>query len=133
MEGGIMRLVKFNVPIYEWKVSIALVESENDAGSLANILKSIGADKDVLEQEVNYVRNNFHDGGDTWRDFDKREGLIIVFKCTSKEALYEVINHEKRHLVDRILQWAHINDFEAAAYLDGYISKQLFTKIQDLL
>lgn len=128
-----MKLIKFNIPIYKWKISVAFVEDEKDDKHISNILKAFGADKEILKQEVDYVRNNFHDGGDTWRDFDKREGLIIVFKCTSKENLYEVINHEKRHLVDRILQWAHINDFEAAAYLDGYISKQLFTKIQDLL
>lgn len=132
-EGDIMRVIKFKIPIYDWKITIALIESVEDASSLATILKPFRVDKNSLEKELAFVRNNSFDGGDTWRDFDRREGLIIVFRCTSKAVLYEVINHEKRHLVDRILQWARIDDLEAAAYLDGYISKQLFTKMQDLL
>lgn len=37
-----------------------------------------------------------------------------------------VVNHEKRHIEDRILQHCGIDDIEAAAYLAGYLSKFIY-------
>lgn len=128
-----MRRGDFIIPIYDWKITVAIVESTKDAASIRTLLNSVQGSKDAINETIAHIENSAHDGGDTWRDFSQRRGVILIYPCTSKSLFYEVINHEKRHLVDRILQWANINDFEAAAYLDGYVSKQIFTKFSDLL
>jgi hypothetical protein len=35
----------------------------------------------------------------------------------------KILNHEKRHAADDILEWANIHDAEAAGFLDGYLSQ----------
>ena len=55
--------------------------------------------------------------------------IVIVYKCENEAKLHKVINHEKNHVVNIIMEWANIHDIEASAFLDGYISEKLFSSI----
>ena len=128
-----MKQVYFKIPIYEWDVSIVTIYNEQDEQPLRELLTNIDADKEGMQQDLYSVRTHAMNGGDTWRDPGNRRAIIVIFPWSDMTVFWEVINHEKRHLVDRILEWANINDMEAAAYLDGAISKMLFSKIKELL
>lgn len=128
-----MRRIEFKVPIYDWNVVVVTIYDQNDVVPLKQELDAIDAEQQAAEHDLYNVRRHGVDGGDTWWDSDLRKSLVIIFPWTSKAKFYEVLNHEKRHVVDRILENTHINDIEAAAYLDGYISKQIFTHLKELI
>lgn len=65
-------------------------------------------------------------GGSTFRNLDMKQFLVIIHPCKNEQTRRMVVNHEKRHIEDRILQHCAIDDIEAAAYLAGYLSKFIY-------
>lgn len=128
-----MRRIDFKVPIYDWEVTVVTVYDKSDMEPMRALLQEIDACEADAKETLKAIEINGINGGDTYNDGEHRKSLIIIYPWSSKEKFYEVLNHEKRHLVDRMLQWSRISDFEAAAYLDGYISRQIFSRLKELV
>lgn len=127
-----MRRIDLHIPIYEWDLTIITIYDANDADAYRNFLREIDASESSIETSVEYVIRHCVNGGDMWRDPGKRTASIVLYPWTDEEHFIESLNHEKRHLIDRIMEWAGVNDTEAAAYLDGYISQEIFKHIEEL-
>ena len=63
-----------------------------------------------------------------------RQAVLVIYKYDSINRFYNIINHEKRHLIDRIGNVHLIRDEkEAIAYLDGYVSEQIYSNLDKLI
>lgn len=125
-----MRLFKFKIPIYMWNVTVLIVESNNDLEELSKFTAKYNLpDKEEL---INLAKNDAKDGGRTYTKRNSRNFVIIIFPHNTKEGFVRTINHEKRHVIDDILEWHNIKDKEAAAYLDGYVSEELYKHLKIL-
>lgn len=126
-----MRRIDFNVPIYDWHLSVVTVYDKFDINAVQELFNELGiVDDDALDN----VQEERFNGGETYVNAYKRCGLILIYKFDYIGTFHNVLNHEKRHLVDRIGN-AHLirDEKEAIAYLDGYISEQIYTKLDKLI
>ena len=121
-----MKLLKFKVPIYDWKITFIEVTSKKDSKKVHKIYKKFKVGKYDLKDITNIVKKGYVNGGRFSYDFSYQEGIIIIFKTTSKKERRKVLKHECRHCEDRILQHAHVEDIEASAYLAGFISEHIY-------
>jgi hypothetical protein len=55
-----------------------------------------------------------------------RKILVAVFPCDDEVKRRNIVAHESRHVVDRILEWINVDDIEAAAYLQGYLAEFIY-------
>ena len=125
-----MRLVKFKIPIYMWDVTVFIVESKDDLQELSKFATKY--DLPDKEELINLAKNDAKEGGKTYTKRSSRNFVIILFPHNTKEGFVRTINHEKRHVIDDILEWHDIKDKEAAAYLDGYVSEELYKHLKIL-
>lgn len=123
-----MIVKKFKVPLYEYKVVVVMLPDKHyagDANYLYKLLKHLGASEEYIDETVEDYENGDTNGGVHFYNFKKTTSAIIIYHCTSQKKLIEVVAHESRHLVDRILEWGSIKDHEAAAYLSGFIAVKM--------
>lgn len=121
-----MRNIEFTVPLYGFKVTFLEIESESDKDDIVNILSKFDGLQEYIKDTISYIENGYVDGGDTFSSQALKEIVVIVYPCKCEESRRRVINHEKRHVEDKILRYCNINDDEAAAYLAGYLSAFLY-------
>lgn len=121
-----MKKIEFNIPIYDFNVIILEVESKEDKAEVNTILLNFIPDKESIDEVLGYIENGDMNGGDTFRNMLYRKFIVVLYPFKDIETRREVINHEKRHIEDRILEYCNINDIEASAYLAGYISKYMY-------
>lgn len=120
-----MNVKKFKIPIYDYDVMYVEVEKGDKIKELKPHLKYIeGTEymKEVLED----VTNGKFNGGQHFYNPRFRRVLLFLYRQTSKKSRLNILGHEKRHLEDRLLEATGINDIEAAGYLAGFLTKQLF-------
>ena len=121
-----MKIKNIKIPIYDFTITILEVENSNDSEIIGKKLRKFGVDADEINEIEDNIKNNYINGGFAYRDFSMKQFCIMIYKCENTVWRRNVINHEKRHIVDRIMEWAHIKDIESPAYLDGYISKYMY-------
>lgn len=119
-----MKKLKFAVPLYDVAVTLVQVEGVDDAKDVEECCNEIGLLADDTNAVLDFIRSDKTDGGDTWRNFDNGQMLVIFYRMTNGRTKRNRYGHEKRHVEDRILQWCGIDDIEAAAYLAGFLSEQ---------
>ena len=121
-----MKITKFNVPIYDWNIwfvdySDGVMEKKGRR-TFDNLCKrlSVGSEnKTELEGNV----FDGYGGGDCYTQPAWQRMIVMIGKMKSHKMRLRILNHEKRHAVDDILEWANIHDAEAAGFLDGYLSQ----------
>lgn len=121
-----MKLKRIKVPIYDFRITVIEVESPSDSSEVEFQLKRFRLEKSKIDEIKYAINNDWRNGGDTFRNTDSRIICVLIYKCTNQTIRRNIINHEKRHVVDRILEWASIDDIESAAFLDGYISEYMY-------
>ncbi len=121
-----MKVRRFKIPIYDYSVVLAELESKDDSEELKKVLNWINAGKEDTEEMVAGLRNGLHDGGYTYCDLRKKKFLILLFPFTSPPERMNTLGHEKRHMEDRIMEHCRVDDIEAAGYLAGFLTKKLF-------
>lgn len=121
-----MKITKFLVPIYDWSIWFVdcsdgnIGQKEKNAFSKLCKKISVGSEnKSELEENV----FSGYGGGDCYSQPAWQRIIVMIGKMKSKDMRLKILNHEKRHAADDILEWANIHDAEAAGFLDGYISK----------
>lgn len=123
-----MKQVNFKVPIYNWNFTLISIDSAADAGKVMAIARKLSfPDQDTL---IEQIKKKSYDGGKTYTNRNVRHVVVIIFSQTSKQKFFNTLNHEKRHVVDDILEWHDVHDKEAAAYLDGFISEELYKHLK---
>lgn len=126
-----MKRLDFKIPIYNWDITIATVSSKEDVPDLNSLFYAYGI---IDDDAVDNVSNERFNGGETYVNASTREGVILIYKCESTSIFHNVLNHEKRHLIDRIGNVHLIKDEkEAIAYLDGYVSEQIYSNLDKLI
>jgi hypothetical protein len=123
-----MKHITFKIPIYDYTVDWVNIDNKEDYKYIDKIANRYKIEKDYKEAIINNIKTEQIDGGETYRNLESRRFFILIYECKNKSIQFNIINHEKRHLVDRIMEHCDINDIEASAYLDGYISALLYNK-----
>lgn len=121
-----MKKTEFKIPIYDFDVTILEVESKEDKAEVNAILSNLTPDKESIDEVLVYIEDGSMNGGDTFRNLLRRKFVVVLYPFKDIETRREVINHEKRHIEDRVLEYCGITDIEASAYLAGYISKFMY-------
>lgn len=130
-----MKIAKLNIPIFDHKLTWIQIESKVDANNvrLRSTLTEINFDNEAKADVIGKIERDEYNGGDTYRNGSIKQIAVIIYRCTTIKQLINTINHEKRHAVDRVLEYCGVEDEETAAYIDGYISEQLVKLYKDYL
>ena len=114
----------FDVPLYDWNITYLTIESKEDVPELLTWCQLFDAE---FEHDLNDTFDTIKNAGLTYMDKTAQKMLIVIFPCESSEELLSTIGHEKRHAEDIILEESGVYDKEAAGYLAGFLTKQMFT------
>ena len=116
-----MRTNKIHVPIYEYDVFMYQIEDVEDADAITRVLKKLDA-QEIIEEVTSNITDEVQGGAITCFNAGRKIALC-VFYPESDATYYEMtLDHEKRHVVDDILEHCNVNDKEAAAYLSGWLT-----------
>ena len=125
-----MKRLSFKIPIYTWNFQLIILENSDDAEEVRKIANKYKFPD--TEDLIKHVKDLSHDGGKTYTKRSSRDLIVIIFPHISEAGLIGTINHEKRHVIDDILEWHDVHDKEAAAYLDGWVSEQLYKQLKSI-
>lgn len=116
-----MRTKKIHVPIYEFDVTLYQLEDIEDLDNITKALRKIDLEEIIPEITEN-MTNEVLEGGITCFNGGARLAVTVLYP-TQNPVFYEAtLDHEKRHIVDDVLEWTGVNDHEAAAYLSGWLT-----------
>lgn len=127
-----MRQIKFRVPIYEWNVTVITLYGRKDIKTISEFMKVKDFSPEEIKNTTDELISDNVGGGRAYTSYDKKEAIIIIFPYENDASFYSTLNHEKRHLIDDILEFHGINDKEAAAHLDGFVSTIIFNNLGKL-
>lgn len=113
-----------------WDVTVLLLKKGDDPKKFRSVVQPYHIPD--LENAVKQVETDSWDGGKTYTNRNCRAILMIIFRHETKSGFIRTLNHEKRHMIDDILEWHGIKDKEAAGYLDGWVSETLYNHIKKL-
>ncbi|MBQ0074580.1 MAG: hypothetical protein KBT34_10335 [Prevotella sp.] len=126
-----MKRLDFHIPIYDWDVTVVTIYNKEDKNPVDEIFKEFGIEDEDAIDNIVYERCN---GGETYANAGARQALLLIYRFESTNIFHNVLNHEKRHLIDRIGNVHLIKDEkEAVAYLDGYVSEQIYSNLNKLI
>ena len=127
-----MKKHNFNVPLYDYDVTLIQVESNEDKSSVVSFLKKAKLDEYIKGCEE-YIDKGYSDGAETYYNRSIKKIICVFYLLTNEESCENVYSHEKRHIEDRILEHCSVNDIEASAYLAGFLGVQFnkFKKLQN--
>lgn len=126
-----MRVNKFDVPIYNWRVLFIIFDdNDTDTELCRPKVKAIGLPMDMLDEEISGMNNECDGGGVILYNAEAKVCCILIYKAKLLGNMVATIGHEGRHLTDVILQTAGVKDDEAAGYLAGFIFKQLYKEFK---
>lgn len=116
-----MKKMRFELPYYRVWLTLIQVEGKEDAGAVGRYLKSVGADKENIDEITDAISRGACNGGEAFRDLRNRRMLVIFYTFENEEVKVETYAHEKRHVEDRVLQYFGVDDIESAGLLAGYL------------
>lgn len=121
-----MKIKNVNVDVYSWKVDIIEMSNQDTFEDAEKALKKYKLGNEIISTIKKEMNDKCKDGGYTFTQFGKWRSVIFLYRMSSQKRRRNVLNHEKRHVEDDILQHLGINDKEAAAYLAGYLSSYIY-------
>lgn len=126
-----MKRMDIQIPIYNWNVTIVTIYDKDDEYPIKKLLNEF----EIIDDDaIDNVINERYNGGETYVNAGSRKAVLLIYKYDSINTFHNIINHEKRHLIDRIGDIHLIRDEkEAIAYLDGYVSEQIYSNLDKLI
>lgn len=121
-----MKLKRIKIPIYDYTVLFADIEGKQDDEPMAKVLKELNIDGENYVDVINAIKTEATNGGDTYRNMIMKKLLVILYPCKSEPMRRNILAHETRHIVDRIMEWINVNDIEASAYLQGWLAERIY-------
>lgn len=126
-----MKKIKFNIDMYDWDVTVMLVNRKKDIPSMLKEVKKFKVEKDSSNFDVYYIKRGY-EGGVHYYNRTDGKSLVCVYNCDNIRSMSKTLLHELRHVADRILETWSVNDHEAAAALTGLISLKVLPKVFSL-
>jgi len=125
-----MKRDNFKIDVYGWTVYFIEAENPEDNEKCCALIKKIANfDEDDIMDIRNDIRADCTGGGHHIFNSTIKTSILFLYRQTCPQERCGVIFHEARHLQDRVLRFAGIDDDEAAAYLTGYIGEKLYSII----
>lgn len=121
-----MKKTKFNVPIYGYDVTVIEIEGKRDKAKVRKEMEEVKCTQEHIDSVADGIDKGNYNGGHTFRNLDIMSFLVIIYPCKDEATRREIINHEKRHVEDRLLQHCGVEDVESSAYLAGYLSRFMY-------
>ena len=121
-----MKKSVINIPIYGFKLTYIQIEGKEEAKDIKSVLTRLKISKKDIDRVYDNIVRAAVNGGETYILPRKREMLVLIYEHDSEKARRNTVNHELRHVVDRIMEWGSINDTEAAAFLQGWLSVKIY-------
>lgn len=121
-----MKVKRFNIPLYNYGVSLVEVETKADAEIIHKELERNRIDASDISEIKEEISQGKHNGGYTYRNEQSKMFCVILFPCTSPIQRLNILGHEKRHIEDRIAEYTGLEGIEALGYLAGFLSEKLF-------
>lgn len=126
-----MQRLNFHIPIYDWDINVVTIYNKEDDKPIKELFGELNIIDDNAIDNIVYERYN---GGETYTNVGARQALLLIYKFETINIFHNILNHEKRHLIDRIGNVHLIRDEkEAIAYLDGYVSEQIYSNLDKLI
>ena len=116
----------FQIPLYKVDVTLVQVESKKDESAVTKLLKSIDAEDEDIECTANYIKRSVVNGGDTYRNFERKCIVVVFYLMEDDISRAEVYSHEKRHIEDRVLEFCGVDDIESAGLLAGFLGERFY-------
>jgi len=117
-----MKIKTVNIDVYDWEVVFVFISKSdkdiNNFGKTNNLLK------EDIEEINDKIAEESINGGITIFN-THRVAFVILYSTTSKKQKINSLTHEIRHVVDKIMEYSNIEDWESPAYLTGYISGEI--------
>ena len=121
-----MKTYCFNVPMFDFEVKLIQIEGKKDYAQVKKHewLQDIpDEDKEEIFQNV---KDDVCDGAYVLRNLNLKQLIVVFYRFESEEKRVNVYAHEKRHVEDRIMEYLHIEDFETAGYIAGYLAVEFY-------
>lgn len=126
-----MQRLNFHIPIYDWDITVVTIYNKEDDKPIKELFGELNIIDDNAIDNIVYERYN---GGETYTNANTRQALLLIYKFETINIFHNILNHEKRHLIDHIGNVHLIKDEkEAIAYLDGYVSEQIYSNLDKLI
>lgn len=116
-----MRTKKIHIPIYEYDVFMYQIEDVEDADAITRVLKKFNI-VELIEEVTTNIVDEVEGGAITCFNAGAKIAVCIFYTCDDPVFYEATLDHEKRHVVDDILDHCRVNDKEAAAYLSGWLT-----------
>ena len=123
-----MKVRRIKIPIFKYNITLIEIEDYYDYKIIGKELKRFHIPKETFDEIINNTRNSLG-GAITLNNKYALQIIVVIYKQCNEITRFGTINHEKRHVVDDIVNNLGIKDSETAAYLDGYISTRIFRYI----
>lgn len=114
---------RFKVPIFNHTVTVCYIKKGDSERKIADMAKWMGLEKKENEEWLEFLDCGHHEGGYTYSSDSSDRILVILYQYDNYKELVNTMDHEKRHVVDRILEHCGIYDIETAAYISGFIAE----------
>lgn len=117
-----MRTKKIHIPIYEYDVLLVQVDDVEDADSIQRALRRYSLGPDIMAEIIENITDEVDGGAITCFNAGAKLAVCVFYPCSDPVFYEATLDHEKRHVVDDILEHCNVNDKEAAAYLSGWLT-----------
>lgn len=121
-----MKTLKFDIPLYGIHVDLVQVETKDDKDGAIKFMRAIKCPQEFINEITDYIERGCFNGGNTYRNLDLKDILVIFCPMSDEETRAEVYAHKKRHIEDRIMEWASVDDIESAGLLAGYLGRMFY-------
>lgn len=121
-----MKKLRFNIPLYDFDVTLIQVEEKGDVDGTLSVMRSIKCPQEYLDSVKDYIERGCFGGGDTFYNFDMRSMVVVFYNFKTDLSRWEVYSHEKRHIEDRVLQHTRVDDIESAGLLAGFLGRKFY-------
>jgi hypothetical protein len=117
-----MKTHTFNIPMLDFKIKLIQITSKKDYIQVKKHEWLQDIPDEDREEIFQNVKEDVCDGACVLRNLNMKQLIVVFYRFESEEKRVNVYAHEKRHVEDRIMEYLHIEDFEAAGYLAGFLA-----------
>lgn len=127
-----MKRYNFYIPIYDFKAVLLYAENREDEPVVVRALKQFHCTQADIEEIGRNIREDCFDGAITLSHKHRHMFVCVFYPINSKERFIVCRDHEKRHIEDRVAEYCGVEDFEAIAYLAGFLGSH-FNKFEQII
>ena len=120
-----MKIKKFEVPYYKWRVICMLVDNYADKEAVTKKMRTLHMRDESVKEIENQFDTKCHGGATIYYNSGTLEIVILVMPHFSVLELVSTLVHEGRHAADHVIESVGLEGDEASAYLTQHIIVEL--------